>query len=94
MPKKKKSQSIFQSENKIRTVKFFMAIKNYLTKEEQRRLRHLIARFEGTLHSNIKIICEENINNGQRKVVAAIKWFRNAYILQGDTIIKSWRVIV
>jgi len=70
-----------------------MAIKNYLTLEEQRKLRHLIARFEQTLHSYIEIISTEDIGNGQRKVVATIKCWKYAYIFQGDSIIKSWRVV-
>ena len=64
-----------------------------MTLEEQRKLRHLIARFEQTLHSYIEIISTEDIGNGQRKVVATIKCWKYAYIFQGDGIIKSWRVV-
>ena len=61
--------------------------------EEQRKLRHLIAKFEQTLHSYIEIISCENIENGQRKVIAMLKCWKYAYIFQGDGIIKSWRVV-
>lgn len=63
-----------------------------MTLEEQRRLRHLIARFEQTLHSNIEVVSAEAIENGQRKVIALLKCWKYAYIFQGDGIIKSWRV--
>lgn len=61
--------------------------------EEQRRLRHLIARFEQTLHSYIEIISEEKIGNGQRKVIVTVKCFKYGYLFQGDGIVKSWRVV-
>ena len=60
--------------------------------EEQRRLRHLIARFEQTLHSNVEVVSAEAIDNGQRKVIAFLKCWKYAYIFQGDGIVKSWRV--
>lgn len=61
--------------------------------EEQRRLRHLIARFEQTLHSNVEVVSAETIENGQCKVIAFLKCWKYAYIFQGDGIIKSWRII-
>ena len=64
-----------------------------MTLEEQRRLRHLIARFEQTLHSNVEVVSAEAIDNGQRKVIAFLKCWKYAYIFQGDGIVKSWRVI-
>ena len=63
-----------------------------MTVEEQRRLRHLIARFEQTLHSNVEVVSAEAIENGQRKVIAYLKCWKYAYIFQGDGIIESWRV--
>lgn len=63
-----------------------------MTLEEQRRLRHLIARFEQTLHSNVEVVSAEAIDNGQRKVIAFLKCWKYAYIFQGDGIVKSWRV--
>ena len=63
-----------------------------MTLEEQRRLRHLIARFEQTLHSNVEVVSAEAIDNGQRKVIACLKCWKYAYIFQGDGIVKSWRV--
>ena len=64
-----------------------------MTMEEQRRLRHLIAKFEQTLHSYVGIVSSENIENGQRKIVATIKCWKYAYIFQGEAIIKSWRIL-
>ena len=64
-----------------------------MTIEEKRRLRHLIARFEQTLHSNVEVVSAEAIDNGQRKVIAFLKCWKYAYIFQGDGIVKSWRVI-
>ena len=63
-----------------------------MTLEEQRRLRHLIARFEQTLHSNVEVVSAEATDNGQRKVIAFLKCWKYAYIFQGDGIVKSWRV--
>ena len=63
-----------------------------MTLEEQRKLRHLIARFEQTLHSNVEVVSVEAIDNGQRKVIAFLKCWKYAYIFQGDGIVKSWRV--
>ena len=64
-----------------------------MTLEEQRRLRHLIARFEGTLHSHVEVVSAEAIDNGQCKVIAYLKCWKYAYIFKGDGIVKSWRVI-
>lgn len=64
-----------------------------MTLEEYRKLRHLIARFEQTLHSYIGIISSENLDNGQRKVIATVKCFKYGYLFQGDGIVKSWRVV-
>ncbi len=63
-----------------------------MTMTESRRLRHLIARFEQTLHAYIEIISCEEIGNGQRQVIASLKSFKYGYLFQGDCIKKSWRV--
>ena len=63
-----------------------------MTMTDERKLRHLIARFEKTLHAYIKIISCEEIGNGQRKVIVSIKCFKYGYIFEGDCIKESWRV--
>ena len=63
-----------------------------MTMEKRRRLRHIIARFEQTLHAYVEILSEEDIGNGQHKIIATLKCFKYAYIFQGDGIVKSWRI--
>ena len=71
-----------------------MAKKNKnITKQEKRKYRHTIARFEGTLHKNVDVISAEDMGNGKKKVVAKIKCFKYAYIFQGIGITQSWRII-
>ena len=64
-----------------------------MKEEEKRRLRHLIARFEQTLHAHVDVVSAEAIDNGKRKVIAFLKCWKYAYIFQGDGIIESWRIV-
>ena len=61
--------------------------------EEKRKYRHIIARFEGTLHKYVDVISAEDMGNGKTKLVFKIKRFQYAYILQGVGVTQSWRII-
>ena len=64
-----------------------------MTAEKEKKYRHLIARFESTRHSFVNVISEEELENGQCKVVAALRCFKYVYIFKGEGIVGSWRVI-
>ena len=60
---------------------------------EERKLRHLIARFSGVRHCNVEIAKIETLD-GQRKVVAKVKGYKYCYLFHGDNVIKTWRVML
>lgn len=64
-----------------------------MTMTEEKKLRHALARFETTRHSSVTIVSAETLENGNKKVFAKIRGFKQGYIFQGDKITSSWRCI-
>ena len=64
-----------------------------MTEKEEKRLRHLLARFEGVKHNSVEVVCAETPANGKRKVYAKIRGYEYGYIFQNDSVIESWKVV-
>ena len=64
-----------------------------MTMSEEKKLTHAIAKFEQTLHANVRIVSSDIISPEKRKVIARLKCFKYVYIFQGEGIVESWRDI-
>lgn len=61
-----------------------------MTEKEVKKLRHIIARFEGTKHSAVEIVREEVLTDEKHKVYAKIGFYTRCYFMLGNWIVESW----
>ena len=64
-----------------------------MTETEKKRLRHLLARFEGVRHNSVEIIQAESFTGIKRKVYAKIRGFKFGYVFENDNVVESWAVV-
>ena len=64
-----------------------------MTEKEEKRLRHILARFEGVKHSSVEIVCAESPTNGRRRVYAKIRGFQYGYIFENERVAGSWKCV-
>lgn len=60
---------------------------------EEKKLRHLIARFNNVKHSSVDVLCAETIMNDKRRVYAKIRGFKYGFLFKGNNIVESWVVV-
>ena len=64
-----------------------------MTMKEEKKLRHLLARFNNVKHSSVEVLRAETITNDKRRVYAKIRGFECGFLFQGNNIVESWVVI-
>ena len=64
-----------------------------MTEKEEKRFRHILARFESVKHSAVEVLCAEVPHNGKRRVFAKVNGFQYGYLFQDEHVIDSWRCV-
>lgn len=64
-----------------------------MTMAEEKKLRHIIARFEEVRHSAVEIVNEEVLTKDKHKVYAKIGFYTRCYLMLGNWIVESWVVV-
>lgn len=64
-----------------------------MTMAEEKKLRHLIARFNNVKHSSVDVLRTESTTNDKRRVYAKIRGFEYGFLFQGNNIVESWVVV-
>ena len=64
-----------------------------MTMAEEKKLRHLIARFNNVKHSSVTVLSVEALENGIQKVRAKVQSYTIEYLLQGNAIEKAAYVV-
>lgn len=64
-----------------------------MTMAEEKKLRHLIARFNNVKHSSVDVLRAESTTSNKRRVYAKIRGFEYGFLFQDNNIVESWVVV-
>lgn len=64
-----------------------------MTEKEEKRLRHILARFNSVRHSSVTVLSVETLTNGLQKVRAKVQSYTIEYLMKGESIEKAAYVV-